>query len=176
MMARAVTQDGATAAHRPSRERQRLTNAMAHLPTVPPQASESSSLPIGSGFASVSISEECTACGVCARACPTGALQFYQEGESHYRLMFAAQACIGCDVCCHVCMPGAVTVDAQPTFDAVFGPKAPLALREGDLIRCSRCHALTAARPGARLCPTCEFRRQNPFGSRPVPGLTKVRP
>lgn len=175
VIARAAAQEGGSAAHRPSQERQRLMNAVAHLPAEQQPASEPRSLPVGPGFASVSISEECTACGVCARACPTGALQFVQEENAGYRLTFAPHACIGCEICAHVCAPAAVTVEPRPTFGYVFGRTEPITLRTGGLARCERCRAPFAARPGARLCPTCEVRRQHPFGSRPIPGLTRVR-
>jgi Fe-S-cluster-containing hydrogenase component 2 len=175
MMARAMTQGPDNGAQRPAVERQRVINAIARLP-IQPQTNESASLPAGTGFGSVSVSEACTACGVCSRACPTGALQFHQDGEVHYQLVFSAATCIGCETCRHVCVSGAVAVNPRPTVGAVFNQKAPVVLRAGGLMRCDRCHVLTAARPGARLCPTCEFRRQHPLGPRPVPGLTTVRP
>jgi ferredoxin len=173
MIARAVTQEDGTAARRPARERQRVLNAIAHLPPRSEQAGEFVST--GPGFANVNISEDCTACGVCARACPTGALQFHQAEGTRYRLEFTASACIGCQICAHVCAPGALTVEPQPSFQQVFGPTAPVELRQGELVRCEKCRAWFAARPGARLCPACTFRNQNPFGSRTVPGLMKVR-
>ena len=39
-----------------------------------------------------------TACGVCARVCPTGALQM-ETAESGFQLIFSPQICIGCDIC-----------------------------------------------------------------------------
>jgi ferredoxin len=173
VIARAMTQDSKTTARRPSRERQRVLNAMAHL--LPLEGGDCELLPAGLGFAALTISDECTACGVCARACPTEALQFVQEEKAGYRLTFSPQACIGCEICAHVCAPAAVTVEPRPTFGYVFGRTEPMTLRAGDLVHCERCRAPFATRPGARLCPTCEFRRQHPFGSRPIPGLAKVR-
>lgn len=173
MIARAVTQEEGTAPHRPARERQRVLNAVAHLPPWPEQAGELAAA--GPGFANVSISEDCTACGVCARACPTGALQFPHEEAPRYQLTFTAPACIGCEMCAHVCAPGALSVEPEPSIQQVFGPQSSVLLRQGDLVRCERCRAWFAARPDVRLCPTCAFRKQNPFGSRTVPGLMKVR-
>jgi ferredoxin len=174
--ARAMTDDAAPAQHAPSRERQRLWNALQHLPREWPN--DPSALSVGPGYASVRVGEACNACGACARICPTGALQLETQLEPApvYRLTFLPWACMGCDACTHACLPGAVALDPAPTFEAVFGQPEPAVLREGGLARCKRCRAWMAAQPGVELCPTCSFRRQNPFGSRPIPAMKTVRP
>jgi hypothetical protein len=48
-------------------------------------------------------------------------------------------------------------------------------LQEGELTICGRCRARFATREGKNLCPTCEFRRKNPFGSLFPKGLQQGR-
>ncbi len=132
----------------------------------------------GLGFGMVTVSEACTACGSCARFCPTGTLDFRMDQDAQiYSLSFKPQACIGCQACSQVCVDSAISVDLAPSLNQVFGSKEPLVLQHGELSRCERCHAPFAARPGTRLCPNCEFRQKNPFGSRLPKGfnLPKAR-
>jgi ferredoxin len=173
--ARAMTGEAAPAERAPARERQRLWNALQHLPHD--QQTNAGSLPAGPGTAVVSVSDACSACGACARICPTGALSYEVQTEPSptYRLTFLPWACNGCDACTHACLPGAITLDTAPAFEAVFGLPEPAVLRAGALVRCKRCRTWMAAKPGVLLCPTCDFRRQNPFGARPIPAQKPVR-
>jgi ferredoxin len=173
VMARAVTETSTTPGPRPARERQRVLNAMAALPARASPASAAH--PAGSGYAMVQVSAGCSACGACTRACVTGALQWERPEPATYRLAFQPRLCTGCEACRHVCGEAAITVTPQPAVEAVFAAPALQVLRAGGLMRCQRCHAWTALRPGQHLCPTCEFRRKNPFGARPTPGLPRVR-
>ena len=122
----------------------------------------------GLGFAALTISDACTACGACGRACPTGALLFEKnEGEMTFTISFTAQQCVACDRCDHVCLPDAINIDRFPDFEQVFGAKASISIASGQLIRCGRCKTLMSERNGAKLCPLCEHRRMDPFGSMP---------
>lgn len=160
-VARAM-EDGVKASERqPGRDRMRLLAAVSHLP----KPSDSICLE-GFDFALVAVSEACTACGACARACPTEALRFEKnETEMQFSLVFSAKACIGCDVCDHVCLPDAITIDHAPSFDMALGVTEPTVVASGKLARCERCKTIMAAREGVKLCPLCEYRRTNPFGS-----------
>jgi NAD-dependent dihydropyrimidine dehydrogenase PreA subunit len=163
-LARAIEKEGTPAGKQAGREHRRLANAMLHLPQ--PEAGKDVSL-VGLGFGMLTVNEACSACGSCARICPTGALDFEMDKDSQvYSLSFTPQQCIGCQACLNACADSAISLDTAPSLEQVFGPKEPLVLRSGELSRCERCHAPFAARSGARLCPVCEFRRQNPFGSR----------
>jgi ferredoxin len=168
-MARAMNVDQAGNRRRPGRDRLRLISAIQHLPK-PKEFLDSS---VGnSKFGILSVSEECNACATCARACPTGALTFEHNNENtHYWLNFTPQTCIGCEVCVHVCAPDAIEMDRSPTFTKVFGNPEPCVLSKGELKKCVHCKTLFAARSDRELCPVCEYRRKNPFGSMMPPGI-----
>jgi ferredoxin len=167
-VARAVEEVGAGAGRRPGRDRLRVLGTVAHLPE--PQLGNSISL-MERDFAWVSVSKACTACGVCARACPTKALVFEKsKEETTFKLTFSPRNCVGCDICLHVCAQDAVTIDDAPDFAHIFGESQPVVLQEGTLTRCKGCNTLIAFQPAVSLCPLCEYRRSHPFGSSLPPG------
>lgn len=167
------TEPEANAKPTPFHERLRVLQAIRQLPQ--PQAQEKTVSLAGLGFALVTVNNACTACGACARACPTGALQM-ETAVSSYHLDFSAQICIACDICSHVCAAQAITLTPDPPFDQVFGPEVKQTVRQGGLTPCRKCRTLFAAEPGVHLCPVCEFRRQHPFGSVMPPGLAVNSP
>lgn len=57
--------------------------------------------------AELAISSRCTACGVCAAVCPTGALVQENIGPSIV-ISFRAGLCVNCGICAKVCGPGAI--------------------------------------------------------------------
>jgi Fe-S-cluster-containing hydrogenase component 2 len=124
------------------------------------------------GYAVLSVDENCTACGTCARICPTGALtlRIYEE---HFTLDFSAEACIACGLCAESCTPEAITISLAPTYTQIFKNEGPLTLLEGDLIKCIRCGTRIAAWTTSRMCPVCEFRSLHPFGSQLPPGVRR---
>jgi formate hydrogenlyase subunit 6/NADH:ubiquinone oxidoreductase subunit I len=149
-------------------ERLRFLRVVKQLP-LPVENLGTTSL-AGLRFSLLTVNDDCTACGVCARACPTAALQM-ETAESTFRLTFSPQICISCDICSHLCALNAITLTHNPTFDQVFAGEVDQVVQQGCLTLCSRCRAPFAARTGMDLCPVCEFRRQNPFGSMMPPGL-----
>jgi len=157
------------------RDRIRVIRAVADLRAKQSMVEGKASLE-GMGFAIISISDECTACGTCGRACPTDALN-YESANSRFSLTFSPESCIGCEICDHVCAPQAVTIDHAPAVRQVFGNATSQLLQEGQLARCRKCKAPFAAHTGTELCPVCEFRRNNPFGSvlPPVRPLDRIR-
>jgi ferredoxin len=122
------------------------------------------------GLVRLAVSAICTACGVCARACPTGALRF-EDRESSFRLTFSARACTDCGACLDLCEPNALARDGVPTIAELMSAE-PVVLRSGTLRKCEKCGAKFAGDSGGKLCPTCDFRVHNPFGSR-MPARTK---
>jgi ferredoxin len=172
-IARVIQDEPTKSDHRPCRDRLRLLGAIAHLPD--PVSTDISGLG-GMGFATLSSSEDCVACGTCARACPTHALQFVKtENDSAFTLSLSIKNCIGCDICARVCTSKTLKVDHTPAFAQIFGADM-LILREGGLVKCEQCGTLIAARPGIRLCQFCDFRQTHPFGSMLVPGINNLTP
>ena len=162
-----VAESAANVAPNPFHERLHFLRAVKQMP--PPTKSEQTTSLAGLGFALMAVNDDCTACGVCTRVCPTDTLQM-ETADSSYQLTFSPQICIACEVCSHVCAPNAISLRHDPTFDQVFGTAVDQIVQKGELTKCSKCHTPFAARAGTQLCPVCEFRRQNPFGSTIPPG------
>jgi ferredoxin len=175
LLARAMAENGgATGPRQPARERRRLLKA---LEACPPPSAAIPTLPAGPGFGLVQVSAACSACGACAKACPTGALEFHRaEAPAAYELCFHAARCNGCEACAHACAAAALQVDPQPSFAAVFDQPSPSVVSSGALVRCARCNTWMAAGLHQTYCPTCEFRHAHPFGARPIPNRAKVQP
>jgi ferredoxin len=171
-MARAYEKGQMPHGRQPGRDRSRLLNAAAHLPA----AEMGAGLDLGPlGFAWVTAAESCSACGACARACPTGALSFEKNEEgTAYALKFSARRCMGCEMCVHFCAVSALTVDHAPQFRRVLGEESAV-LVEGALVACKRCGTCMAEKPDTQVCPLCEQRRKNPFGSILPPGLQREK-
>lgn len=168
-IARAAEDGHVNQEKRIGRNRLRLSRAVKSLQTEQQPATFSLH---GMEFCNLRVSDACTACGVCAIACPTQALHFEKTGnEKYFTLTFSAPDCIDCGICTHVCAPAAIRIEHNPSFDDVFGPESAVTVQEGRLIRCIRCKALTAERPGVQLCEVCEFRQKNPLGSKFPPGM-----
>jgi ferredoxin len=162
-VARAMENGITTPERKPGRDRLRLLAAVSHQGSA---AAAPDNVIDGFYFATLNISDACTACGACGKACPTQALKFEKnEEEMTFSISFLAQNCISCDVCDHVCMPDAITLDHSPTFEGVFGAKEPVMAVSGALVRCERCRTFMAKREDVTLCPLCEYRRSHPFGS-----------
>jgi ferredoxin len=161
-MARAMENGITSAERKPGRDRLRLLSAVSHLPE-PVASADIQEF----GFATLTISDSCTACGACGKACPTQALKFEKnEEEKTFTISFMAQNCIDCGLCDHVCLPDAITFNHTPTFEEVFGAKEPSIAESGEIIRCERCKSWMAKRDGVKYCSLCEYRRMQPFGSR----------
>jgi ferredoxin len=172
-IARSIEDGQPRSGHRPGRDRRRILGAVAHLPA--PASTDGIRLD-GLEFATLSVSGSCTACGACARACPTAALQYKRnENETTFTLSLSARNCIGCGICTHVCAPASITIDRDPTFATVF-EKEWVNLREGALVKCEQCGVLIAAQPDVHLCTFCDFRKSHPFGSMQMPGMLDKQP
>lgn len=172
-IARSIEDGQSHSIHRPGRDRLRMVGAITHMPV--PASTENFSL--GElGFATLSNTEACTACGTCARACPTGAILFTKnENETAFTLSVSVRDCIGCEMCVGVCTSKTLSVDHSPSFAQVFGEKM-VVLREGGLVKCEQCGVIIAARPNVHLCQFCDFRRTHPMGSVQMPGMINPKP
>ncbi len=127
----------------------------------------------------IEIGEACTACGMCADSCPTGALALEVRPES-CTLTFDAGACVTCGQCLPKCpelAQGAITLRRKLDVERLKRGRNPL-YRVG-IARCTSCGALIASskmveRVGellgeehasvmpilARYCPECRVTSQ----------------
>lgn len=89
--------------------------------------------------------EKCTACGLCARFCPTGALTFPSD-EKRFALGFHPALCLGddCGICEVACPEDAISL-AKITPTPTVLSKKPRYLAAGELTKCSMCGQPIAA-------------------------------
>lgn len=113
----------------------------------------SSSLP----YAAVMIDgESCSACGLCARFCPTSALRF-NVGDGSFTIGFEGSRCVDCALCAVACPEDAI--EFGPTIAAaelVAGPDRLVA--QGEVADCQDCGAVTTR--SAESLPLCSSCRQ----------------
>jgi NAD-dependent dihydropyrimidine dehydrogenase PreA subunit len=96
---------------------------------------------------------DCTACGLCVRFCPTGALRF-QSDEAYFVLDFIPAACIDCDICEKACPTKAVSLTHDLSLPEFIGIKAR-SLVAGDLALCAVCQKPTASHGNGTRCEVC---------------------
>lgn len=105
---------------------------------------------------------DCTACGICAFACPTHALKI-DWGEKQFSLNFTSGACTDCSLCIELCPVKTLAfAETVPVEQAVT--MKPETITSGPLQRCRKCNAPFAATEPTELCPLCEYHRRFPFG------------
>jgi ferredoxin len=148
----------------------RLVSAVrALVPTVTPELTELDSPAVrltGHG---------CTACGVCVQACAPDALRIQHGsgggGIAISTLLQAPAACTGCRRCVDLCPTDVLTaVDPWPWSELLVDREVGVTTLT--TARCERCGASFPTTSGDRCCPTCAYRRGNPFGSTLPPGVT----
>ncbi len=89
--------------------------------------------------------EKCTACGLCARFCPTGSLTFLSD-ETRFALGFYPALCLGddCGICQVACPEDAISLEHVAPAPAILS-KQPRYLAAGELAKCSMCGQPIAA-------------------------------
>src|SRR5690606_27490275 len=110
----------------------------------------------------------CTACGACAKACPTGAIALENDDETQtFHLIHLPAACTGCDACLHLCDPDVLYSRGVPFFSALQSPEDET-LASGHFVRCKRCktRAVEGALNEQGLCELGAFRGADAFGPR----------
>lgn len=103
--------------------------------------------------------EGCTACGVCVKSCPSGALEVV--GADTRILRHDLSACVGHGVCIEWCPESALSSRGHPDWHTV----THLAVSDLAVVAttvCRRCRDRFAG-PG-ELCPACAQRAGDPFG------------
>jgi NAD-dependent dihydropyrimidine dehydrogenase PreA subunit len=101
---------------------------------------------------------DCTACGLCAKLCPTGALRF-QSDEAYFVLDFIPAACVDCGICEKACPTQAVSLTHDLPLPEFIDIEAQ-ALVAGSLVPCVACQKPTAAQDG--VVAKCEVCRAAP--------------
>ena len=93
--------------------------------------------------------DACANHGICAAACPTGALRrFHRPGRAG--LAFDAAECFACGACVVVCPEEALQLDARNSAPSTSEQITSHALRI-----CARCDDEFPARGEDELCPAC---------------------
>ncbi len=129
--------------HRIPPTRGHLFGQLKPLGKPPGKTVETAGLP----FADVAVDgESCSACGLCARFCPTGALGFVAEVK-HFVLSFTPAICVDCGICALICPEDAVSFGELLAAAALVDTE-PRRLAAGDLVACSGCSELMAVPPG----------------------------
>jgi len=81
--------------------------------------------------------ETCTACGACAAACPTGALDAEEGGEGTL-ISYDAGLCVPCGRCARAC-PEADTLSVRAATDLAALTSRRVVLKREPAARCRRC-------------------------------------
>lgn len=106
-------------------------------------------------FHRIEASDACTGCRVCAIRCPTGALQWQDEGD-HVHLDYRTAACIGCSLCVSICPYQALTLSSQQSEQAVLNDEIAT-LFESEQLTCEQCGSRFLPHDGDnRYCWICK--------------------
>ena len=133
--------------------RQRLLEQLASLDGPGDEAIDTSNLHL----TAVAIQAgACSACRLCARFCPTGALRFVSDSD-RFGLSFKPSLCLDCGICAVACPEGAVSFDPRLAPAELTGA-ATRWLVVGQLAACTGCGELTAGQDDTRQ-PRCHLCR-----------------
>lgn len=95
----------------------------------------------------------CTACQMCYRLCPSGALS--SDGKNS-KIEFDPFLCIKCNVCHDVCEPNALTLSSSYNMRELFEPKAHN-LIHFSVRRCGECNSVFSTNSADELCHRCKI-------------------
>ncbi len=140
--------------HLPS-SRRFLAHVLNHLGQPAVERIETSGLSLGT----VRINEDCTACGLCARLCPSGALAFDRD-DRYFALRFSPIDCLGCTICTLICPNKAVTFRPEVDVRGLVAD-APQVLQAGHLAACRGCGVPCTHGHGEPLCFVCQHRQKS---------------
>jgi ferredoxin len=138
--------------HHVPAQRQHLAYALRRLSPDPSALIPTDALPI----ADVTVTDDCTACGLCAQLCPTEAITFVSDDE-YYVLNFSAALCLGndCNLCDIGCPTNAVLFGQEVTAGELLSTR-PRPVNAGRLAPCAQCGAPTAVADEADEAPADE--------------------
>ncbi|OGT99654.1 MAG: hypothetical protein A2X80_11740 [Geobacteraceae bacterium GWB2_52_12] len=107
-------------------------------------------------MANIEVSQGCTACGVCATLCPTGALKL-SDNEEMVHLGFKPHLCTNCRVCEETCMPKALHLKEEVLLNRLLEDQE-IKLFEARKKTCLTCRTDFAGE-SSDVCPLCTGRR-----------------
>lgn len=114
----------------------------------------------------------CTACNLCVRQCPEGALTMAVQDDVSI-LNQRPRACSGGGKCIDVCPVDALTVRRPARWVEQLGGDRVLPLATIPTATCDRCGA-TMPDQGRPLCDVCTFHRTDPFRSYVPPAAAQL--
>jgi len=142
----------------------KCAETLAGAPADPPRQPE------GHGFRLGLRLRRLHACGVCARICPTSALNLENMPERPPSIDFPGrQIALAVDMCVHVCSPAAMTIDHDPTFCPDLSARKPLFFARG-VIKCKK------IAPPRCILPGVEFARPASSAHSSIRGHAPPRP
>jgi ferredoxin len=98
--------------------------------------------------------EACTACQMCYRVCPTGALT---SDIRNSKIDFDPFLCIKCHICHDVCEPDAITLSTSYNLKEFFEPEV-VNLVSFNVKRCDECNAFFSSNnSNDTLCRRCQI-------------------
>ena len=97
--------------------------------------------------------DTCTACQMCYRVCPTGALS---SDVRNSKIDFDAMMCVRCHLCHDVCEPEALTLSPSFNMKELFEP-VEQRLATFTVRNCDECGTLFSSLHGERLCMRCQI-------------------
>ena len=96
--------------------------------------------------------DACTACQMCYRVCPTGALT---SDIKNSKIDFDPFMCVKCNICHDVCEPNALTKSASYNIKEFFEPSVQ-SLIAFNVRRCNECNVVFSTNTKDKLCYRCK--------------------
>ena len=96
--------------------------------------------------------ESCTACQMCYRLCPTGALT---SDIKNSKIEFDPFLCIKCNICHDTCEPNAIKLSNSYNIKEFFEPTVQ-SLIKFKVIRCNECNVIFSTNTKDKLCYRCK--------------------
>lgn len=100
--------------------------------------------------------DRCTACQMCYRVCPTGALT---SDMKNAKIDFDAMMCVRCHLCHDVCEPDALTLSPSFNMKELFEPTQQR-LVTFRVLSCDECGNPFTSLHGERVCPRCRIEEE----------------
>ena len=100
--------------------------------------------------------ESCTACQMCYRVCPTGALT---SDIKNSKIDFDPLMCVKCNICHDVCAPDAIIKSASYNVKEFFEPTVQN-LIAFNVRRCNECNVIFSTNTKDKLCYRCKIEEQ----------------